>query len=149
MFVGISPLLDILHCYFVHGAPWHDVLFFFSSVQKKETQISLLGFYERSNPAEKKLCPATLLCHPRRSDSRPVNATNAILFSVKLSNFLSNMQPQVNTPFLCLVRPNQTPSLSQLAHSHFSNWAASLRSVDQPSTNHRLEDHTATGSICT
>lgn len=66
MFVRISPLLDILHCYFLHGAPWHDLLFSTPPLERKKRN-SRLGFYERSNPVEK-VCTATLLCHPRRSD---------------------------------------------------------------------------------
>lgn len=89
MFVRIPSLLDILHCYFLHGAPWHDVLF--STSPLKRNQSPLLGFYERSNPVEK-VYTTTLLCHPRRSVPWPLNATNAI-FSVNQSNFLTNIQP--------------------------------------------------------
>lgn len=90
VFVRAPSLLDILHGYFLHGAPWHDVPFFPPQLQRK---IKIpFGFYERSNPVEK-VCKANVLCHPRRSDSW-LRWMQQMSFSVKLStsSFLSSIQ---------------------------------------------------------
>lgn len=103
---------------------WCPLLY--ASVDRKK-QKSLLGFYERSNPAEK-VCTATLLCHPRRSDPWPLNATNAIFRKAVYVKFPVQHQPLwsqklivgrffVSPPplFLCLVpsrwrlQPNSQP----------------------------------------
>lgn len=91
MFVRISPLLDILHCYFLHGAPWHGVLFFTPPLGRK-TELPV-GFLRAIKPGWESLHgDASLSSAPLRSANLWMQQ---MLFSVKLSasNFLSNIQP--------------------------------------------------------
>ncbi len=66
MFVRISPLLDVLHCYFLHGAPWHDVLFLYASVREKNRNPCWV--LRAFKPGWESLPPRRLSCHPRRSN---------------------------------------------------------------------------------
>lgn len=148
MFVGIPPLLDILHCYFLHGAAWHGLRPGLSaSVRQKQKRFLVVGSQERWDPLEKSLHgDASLLI--RRSLRSPRCAS---LLNVATSDFLSSIRARTrqefrSTPpprfFLLLLSPLKSvggrprpaevlpaspPSLSQL-------WGCDS---DQPSASQR------------
>lgn len=73
-----------------------------------------LGFYERSNPAEK-VCTASFLCHSPGSDPQkfPPKATNAMFSGFAPADLLSNIRPLGSRQELIIsqfFRPTKLPA---------------------------------------
>lgn len=133
MFIRAPSLLDVLHGYFLHGAPRHDVPFFPPPLEK-EAEIffpPLVGSHERSKPSRESLL-ATPLRHARRSDSgRLAGFRPTALVRFALPTFSCWRAGSERSPrFSCLV-PDQTPSRSQLAHSRPAT-GTNPRSLSEP-----------------
>lgn len=153
MFVRVSPLLDILHCYFLHGSPRHDVLFFTPPLQKEKFPV---GFLRAIKPGwESFLGVASLSSAPLRDPW-----TQQMLFSPYVKFPVQHAAAQkkkkklivarllVSSTFLSRWRlqPNSQPIPARpLPFEQLG-----LCSMDQPSSvraDHRLQEHPATGSI--
>lgn len=96
MFVGIPPLLDILHCYFLHGAAWHGLPPGLSaSVTQKQKRFLVVGSQERWDPLEKSLHgDASLLIRGSLRSPRC-----ASLPKVATSDFLSSVRARTRQEF--------------------------------------------------
>lgn len=114
MFVGIPPLLDILHCYFLHGAAWHGLPPGLSaSVRQKQKRFLVVGSQERWDPLEKSLHgDASLLI--RRSLRSPRCAS---LLNVATSDFLFSVRARTRQEFRSAPHPPSSSSSSSAPSS--------------------------------
>lgn len=102
MFVRISPLLDILHCHFLHGAPWHDPPpLLYASVEKekekkRKERDSLLGF--ASDQTRLRKFARRFFCVIRAAWIRPpLYATTAVFVMLIYAKF-PVAHPTAQTP---------------------------------------------------